>query len=310
MSSLLLSMILLAAVVGAGLLTAFLALATATPQAEVVAARLRAYDRVGDLSLEEIELRVPFAERVVRPAFTKMAEALGRRTPERTRVELNRLLNVAGRPFALTADEFTGTRYAASVLLAIAFAALCLALAVPLLTSVILVAGAALVGYFAPLAYVRSLASKRRRTIMRALPNALDLLQISVEAGLSFEAAMSRVADKHNSPLAEEFARVLQETRLGRPRLDSMEEMVVRCQVEEMSSFVQAVIQSEQLGTPIASILRVQADEIRQRRLVKAQMMGARASLKMLLPMVGCIFPTIWVILLGPALLIVIRVFK
>jgi len=86
--------------------------------------------------------------------------------------------------------------------------------------------------------------------------------------------------------------------------------MVVRCQVEDLSSFVQAVIQSQQLGTPIASILRVQAAEIRQRRLVKAQLTGARASLKMLLPMVGCIFPTIWVILLGPAILIVLKVFR
>jgi tight adherence protein C len=310
MSSLMLSMILLAGLVGVGLLTAYLALVTATPQADVVAARVRAYERAADLSLAEMELRVPFAERVVRPAFTRMAGALARRTPERKRVGLNRLLNVAGRPFALTADEFTGTRYAASVVLVIPTAALCLAVAAPVPTSLGLVVGASLVGYFAPLAYVRSLAAKRRRTIMRVLPNALDLLQISVEAGLSFEAAMSRVADKHNSPLSEEFTRVLQETRLGRPRLDAMEEMVARCQVEEMSSFVQAVIQSEQLGTPIASILRVQAEEIRQRRLVRAQMMGARASLKMLLPMVGCIFPTIWVILLGPALLIVIRVFK
>jgi tight adherence protein C len=310
MGSLLIPMIVLAAVAGGGLLIAFLVLVTTKPQAEVVAARLRAYDGAANMSLEELELRAPFAERIVRPGLTRFAEILAGSTPERKRASLNKLLNMAGRPFALTADEFTASRYGLGVVAFVVTAAIGLLRGSDAWLSLVLAVAGGATGYFLPLIYARSLANDRKRKIIRNLPNALDLLQISVEAGLSFEAAMGRVAEKHTSPLAEEFTRVLQETRLGRPRLEAMEDMVNRSEVEELSSFVQAVIQSEQLGTPIANILRIQADEMRQRRLVRAQMMGARASLKMLLPMVGCIFPTLWVILLGPALLIVMKVFK
>ena len=311
MSSLMISMIFLAAVAGGGLLFAFLVLVTTRPQAEVVAARLRAYDGTADMSIDQLELRAPFAERVVRPVLGRLAELMASSTPDRKRTELNRMLNMAGRPFALTADEFTAVRYGLAIVAGVVTAGAGILLGAGLsLTTVAVTVLVFLLGYFLPLVYARSLASARKSAIVRGLPNALDLLQISVEAGLSLEAAMGRVAEKHHSPLAEEFNRVLQETRLGRPRLEAMEDMVTRTGIEELSSFVQAVIQSEQLGTPIASILRVQADELRQRRLVRAQMMGARASLKMLLPMVGCIFPTIWVILLGPAFLIVLKVVK
>jgi tight adherence protein C len=310
MSTLLIPMLFLASLVGVGLFIALLVLVTTKPQAEVVVARLRAYDGASDMSIDQLELRAPFAERVVRPVLARLAELMAGSTPERTRARLNKLLNLAGRPFALTADEFTAARYGLGVVLGVGGAAVCLLTGRDPVVTAIVAVGMVLVGYFLPFVYVRSLASGRRNQIIRGLPNALDLLQISVEAGLSLEAAMARVAEKHRSPLAEEFNRVLQETRLGRPRLEAMEDMVARSDIEELSGFVQAVIQSEQLGTPIANILRVQADEMRQRRLVRAQTMGARASLKMLLPMVGCIFPTIWVILLGPALLIVMQVFK
>jgi tight adherence protein C len=311
MSDLLLLTVALATLVGGGLFIATLSLApTAGPQTEVVMARLRSYEGTSDLSLEELELGLPFIERVVRPAFAQLAQALARRTPARTRQDLNRLLNMAGRPLGLTADEFVVLRYVFAIVAAAAAVVPGLMRLTSMRTSAVLIALAAVIGYFAPLLYVRSVAGARRIAIARALPDALDLLQIAVEAGSSLESGMARVAAKHRSPLAEEFTRVLQETRLGRPRLEALEEMVVRCEVEDLSSFVQAVIQSDQLGTPIASILRSQAYEIRQRRLVKAQLTGARASLKMLLPMVGCIFPTIWVILLGPALLIVLKVFK
>ncbi len=158
--------------------------------------------------------------------------------------------------------------------------------------------------------WLRFATSARSAAIARALPSALDLLVVTVKAGLSFEAAMARVAEKYHTPLATEFARVLQEIRLGRSRLDAMEEMATRSEVEELSSFVQAVLQSEQLGTPIANILAVQAEEIRRKRLQRAQVKGAHASVKMLLPMVVFIFPTIWVILLGPAALLAARVFR
>lgn len=118
---------------------------------------------------------------------------------------------------------------------------------------------------------------------------------------------MERVVEKYDHALASEFERVLQEVRLGRGRLEALNDMGQRAGVEELNNFVQAIIQSEQLGSGVSRILRLQSDEARQRRLVTAQERGARASLKMLIPMLGCIFPTLWVILLGPAGLLALR---
>jgi tight adherence protein C len=118
---------------------------------------------------------------------------------------------------------------------------------------------------------------------------------------------MERVVEKYDHALSEEFGRVMQEIRLGRPRLEALEDMGERTGVDELNNFVQAIIQSEQLGSGISRILRIQSDEIRLKRLLSAQERGARASLKMLLPMLGCIFPTLWVILLGPAALLAVH---
>jgi tight adherence protein C len=138
----------------------------------------------------------------------------------------------------------------------------------------------------------------------------IDVLVVCVEAGLTFDAALDRVVEKYDHALAEEFGQVLQETRLGRPRLEALYEMGQRTAVEELNNFIQAVIQSEQLGSGIVRLLRVQSDEIRQKRLLIAQERGAKASLKMLLPMIGCIFPTLWIILLGPAGLLAYKAFR
>jgi tight adherence protein C len=143
--------------------------------------------------------------------------------------------------------------------------------------------------------------TRRRNEIQLELPDAIDVLVVCVEAGLTFESAIDRVVEKYDHALADEFGRVMQEIRLGRPRLEALEDMGERTGVEELNNFVQAIIQSEQLGSGISRILRIQSDEIRMKRLLSAQERGARASLKMLLPMLGCIFPTLWVILLGPA---------
>jgi tight adherence protein C len=128
-----------------------------------------------------------------------------------------------------------------------------------------------------------------------------------VEAGLGFDAAVTRVVEKFHNELSEELASVLQEARLGRPRLEALDAMGRRTGVEEIHNFTQAVIQSESMGVGIAKILRLQSDELRRRRRQKAQEKAAQASLKMMLPMVGCIFPTLWIILLGPSILILMK---
>jgi tight adherence protein C len=165
----------------------------------------------------------------------------------------------------------------------------------------------ALLGYYAPVLWLKQKVDGVRSQIQKALPDALDLLVICVDAGLGFDASLERVTTKYKNALSIKFAQMLREVSLGRPRQEAMDEMGRSAGVDDLHNFVQAVIQSEQFGTGIGKILRIQSDEMRRKRRQRAQQAGAQATLKMMLPMVGCIFPTLWLILLGPALLIIMR---
>lgn len=308
------TLIALALLAAAGTYMATMALrgAGGPSDADIVQQRLQTYAMAAraqtvsaPATLEEIELEVPFGERVIRPLIVRLGKLLARATPEQTRAELQRKLNLAGRPYGLEATEFTVVRYGLTALLTL--------LAIPLgagigspAARILLVAIAAGFGFLFPVIWLRQLVNTRRKDIEYALPNAIDLLSVSVEAGLSFESALANVAEKIQGPLGGEFRQALSEMRLGRPRLEALDDMGRRVGVEELHNFVQSIIQSAQLGTPISQILAVQSEEIRRRRRQRAQELGARAPLKMLIPMVTCIFPTIWVMLLGPALLLVL----
>ena len=277
--------------------------------ADVVDVRLNAYEGVQALTLEELELRRPFAERALLPLLRRLAEALANSAPQKQLQETERKLSLAGRPNGLTAVDFHGLRYIAAAVFCL------LGLGVGLLTrnglvTALLLTGGALGGLTVPGLWLSQRVRSTQEEIQLGLPDALDLLIVSVEAGLTFDAALARVAEKSANALGQEFSRALQEIRLGRPFLEALEDLGKRCAVEDLQNFVQAVIQSQQLGAGITRILRLQADEIRRKRMQRAQEKGAQASIKMLLPMIGCIFPTIWIVLLGPALLIVIHVFR
>ncbi len=255
-------------------------------------------------TLDELELQMPFAERVIRPQLARLAKARARATPEQTRQELQRKLNLAGRPYGLEATEFTVVRYLfTGVMTLLSFG---LGRTFGGFASVLFTIGGGLLGFFLPLLWLMQLVNTRRSEIEYTLPNAIDLLSVSVEAGLSFESALATVAEKLEGPLASEFLQSLQEIRLGRPRLEALDDLGRRVGVEEVHNLVQSIIQSAQLGTPISQILTLQADEIRRQRRQRAQELGARAPLKMLIPMVTCIFPTLWVMLLGPAILLIL----
>jgi tight adherence protein C len=229
--------------------------------------------------------------------------------PEKARHEVQLKLQLAGRPYGLSTTDFIAVRY---VLVGL----LCLAgIGVGALTqqTVLIAVGAtvgAVAGLYLPMLWLRRQVSRRKQDIQIDLPDVIDVLIVCVEAGLTFEAAVEKVVEKYDHALADELGRVLQEIRLGRPRLEALYEMGQRTGVDELNNFIQAVIQSEQLGSGIVRILRIQSDEIREKRLLVAQERGAKASLKMLLPMIGCIFPTLWIILLGPAGLLAIKAFK
>lgn len=289
---------------------AFVAVWSITPagpsNADLVEGRLRAYETGLPVSVAEMELTTSFGERVIRPAMQRIGHLLEQTMPEKARQRIQLDLQLAGRPGGLSASDFIAVRYVATGLLC------CAGIGAGLLTekAVIIALGAAVgagLGLYLPTLWLRMKVGGRRNEIRSVLPDVIDVLVVCVEAGLTFEAAMERVAEKYDHALAEEFQRVLAEIRIGRPRLEALNEMAHRCGVDELNNFVQAVIQSEQLGSGVVKALRIQSDEIREKRLLQAQEQGARASLKMLIPMVGCIFPTLWVILLGPALILIIH---
>ena len=301
---------LLALAVGIGIFIIFLGLAR-TPQtntAAMVQQRLQVYGggEARPLTMEELELQRPFSERFLRPAIVRLGTIMSRSTPQKARQDLQNRLDLAGRPGNLTPADFAAVRFVSAAV----FAAIGLGLGFLLQSTaylVIALAVGAILGYYLPTLWLKQKVDARRTEIQKGLPDAMDLLVIAVDAGLGFDAALARVTDKYRNALSDEFAKVLREVNLGRPRLEAMDEMGRSSGVEDLHNFIQAVIQSEQFGTGIGKILRIQADEMRRKRRQRAQEKAAQATLKMMLPMVGCIFPTLWIVLLGPAVLILMR---
>ena len=302
--------LLLALVVALGILLAFVGLARtpSTNSAALVQQRLSVYGGEGGraLTVEEIEMQRPFSERVMRPAIEKLGSMLSRSTPQKQRQDMLNRLELAGRPGNLTPEDFMAVRLVAAAILGAVGLLLGLLLGSVLYLTIGLVVGVVL-GFYAPVLWLKQKVDQRRAEIQKGLPDALDLLVICVDAGLGFDAALGRVTDKFHNALSDILTKALREVSLGRPRMEALDEMGRNSGVEDLHNFMQAVIQSEQFGTGIGKILRIQADEMRRKRRQRAQERGAQATLKMMLPMVGCIFPTLWIVLLGPAVLILLR---
>jgi tight adherence protein C len=299
----------LALFVGIGVLIMFIGFArnaaSTASTADLVAQRLQVYGGDKPLTLEEVELQKPFSERLLRPMIERIGALLSRSTPQESRKKLMNELELAGRPGNLTPEDFGAIRIVAAAVTAAIGLLIGLLLQNVLYAVIALAVGAAL-GFYFPTLWLNQKVQARRKEIQKGLPDAMDLLVIAVDAGLGFDAALARVTDKYKNALSDEFSKVLREVSLGRPRLEAMDEMGRSSGVDDLHNFIQAIIQSEQFGTGIGKILRIQADEMRRKRRQRAQELGAQATLKMMLPMVGCIFPTLWIILLGPAALILL----
>jgi tight adherence protein C len=300
----------LALIAGAGIFLFFFGMYanrnSAAASGDLVQERLQAFAGQKPLTLDEVELQKPFEERFIRPAIDRLGKYLAARTPEKARQDLQNKLNLAGRPGNLSPSDFSALRLGLALVLFVIGLLLGLLMRSPILIALFAAVGA-ISGYFGPPYWLSAKVKGRRKEIQLALPDVMDLLTIAVEAGLGFDQAVQRVTEKFDNALSDEFKTVLQEVRLGRPRLDALDEMGRRCGVEDLHNFTQAVIQSEQMGVGLAKILRLQSEEMRRKRRQRAEELAAQASLKMLLPMVGCIFPTLWLILLGPAVLIILK---
>jgi len=258
-------------------------------------------------SLEEMELEQPFSERVLRPLIQRLA-AFGERfsrkknqTPQQRQsavVKTRRRLLLAGSPNRWTTSDWLGVKIFGA-LIGAGVGALLIAMmgADLLLLGLIIGAG---IGFVAPELWLSRKISVRKKKIQKALPDALDLLVISVEAGLGFDAAMARVVQKSDNALSTEMARVMAEMRVGRPRREALKDMVNRTDVADLSQFVAALIQAEQLGVSVSQVLTVQADQMRVLRRQRAEAEAQQAPLKILFPMLIFIFPALCIMILGP----------
>ncbi len=269
--------------------------------------RLEEYaTRETPLTLEEIEMSQPFSERIITPILKAIARGVTRFTPKEATEKARRDLAMAGRPVK-SPEMFMGIKGAAAIIFAI-FAFLLLKITNQ--PSSYLLAGpilGALIGFILPGVWLGSKIKQRQNEIVKSLPDALDLLVICVEAGLGFEGAMAKVAEKWDNELSRAFARVLQEIRLGKLRTDALREMESNMGVADVTSFVAAIIQATQFGVSIAKVLRIQSEQMRIKRRQRAEKKAQEAPIKMLFPLVFLVFPALFIVLLGPAALLVME---
>lgn len=253
-------------------------------------------------SLEQIELSLSFRDRVLIPILRRIADIVTRFTPQKQLDETRKLIDLAGMAGSMEPTTFFVLRIGATIGLGLAAFMVFFVLSPQSNGLMYVVAGAAL-GYFFPLLWIRSKISRRQDGIIKALPDALDLLTIAVEAGLGFDQAMGKVYEKWDNDLAIAFGRVLREIQLGKLRREALRDMSERMDVPDVTSFVAAVIQADQLGVSMTKILRVQSDQMRVKRRQRAQEKAHQAPVKMMIPMVLLIFPSLWIVLLGPAII-------
>src|SRR5436853_1351319 len=272
---------------------------TRSTQTDAIGDRLSQFTE-RSMTLAELELQQPFSQRVLVPLTRSMLGTLGKYGPKQSAERLRLNLQQAGNPGNLTPFMFSGIRTVLAVLMLVIFGFVTfrtMAFTQALMYTAI---GAGL-GYLLPGIWLGQQIKKRKHNIVKALPDALDLLTISVEAGLAFDSALQRVTEKWDNELSKEFKRVLTDTRLGRARRDALKDMAARTGVEDVQTFIAAIIQAEQLGVSIGKILRIQADQMRVRRRQRAEEAAQKAPIKMLFPMVFLIFPALFVVILGPA---------
>jgi tight adherence protein C len=275
-----------------------------------VQARLTQLGSVQAKNLEELELQQPFTERTLRPLISRLSKMGARLGSASSTDNAERRLAMAGNPGDLRLTDWMGVK----ILVAIATAVilfLLMSLMTASVTAGIFLAVVGLgIGYLLPEFWLGNKIKARQKVILKMIPDTLDLLTISVRAGLGFDAALAKVVEKLPGPLSDEFRRALAEVRVGKARRDALRDMVPRTNVAPLSNFIGAIIQAEQLGVSISKVLQVQSEQLRIERRQRAEEQAARAPIKMLFPLVGCIFPSLFIVILGPAIISIVKTFS
>lgn len=266
--------------------------------------RLAEFIQRGDdvQSLEQVEMSQSFTERVLIPLVRRLGEFSARFTPQKLIQDTSRQLELAGHPWPIDAPTFLAIRFILAVVMGgLAIALVATSPASNPTDNFLYIGGAIFGGFFIPHLMLTSRITRRQSEIRKAMPDALDLLTICVEAGLGFDSAMQRVSEKWENELSLAFARTIREVQLGKTRREALRDMADRLGIPEMSSFVAAIIQSEMLGVSMARVLRIQSDQMRVKRRQRAEEAAHKAPVKMIIPMALLIFPSIMIIILTPA---------
>lgn len=261
-------------------------------------------------SLEEIELSQPISQRIFLPIARGVGELVLRFTPQNALQATREQIERAGHPSGIDPTVFWALRLGGLFLGGLILIVSSIAPEGSILkgrNGFLAAIMFSVLGFYLPELWLRSRISRRQTEILKAMPDALDLLTICVEAGLGFDAAMGKVNDKWDNELSLIFGRVLREMQLGKLRRDALREMSNRVGLPELRSFVAAIIQSEQLGVSMANVLRIQSEAMRVKRRQLAEEQAQKAPIKMLFPMGLLIFPSLMIILLGPAALLLLR---
>ncbi|MEW6228617.1 MAG: type II secretion system F family protein [Bacillota bacterium] len=258
-------------------------------------------------SEREKKLARPLTERLFSPILELIRGLVMSVTPKNVVEAVKRKLDAAGNPWHMTPGDYILMRVV--TLAMVPTALFVLARGMRASQAFLIACAAAALGWVVPEVMMQSKKKDRERKIRKSLPDVLDLLTVSVEAGLGFDAALAKVVERKSGPLADEFRLLLQEIRVGKPRREALREVSERVKIDDISSFIASVVQADQLGVSIANILRIQAAQVRSKRRQRAEEAGMKAPIKMLFPLIFFIFPTLFVVLLGPAVIQVATTF-
>ncbi len=290
----------LAGVIFVGVLLIFVSVVMGS-QLDPVQARLQQI-AVRPRTLEEIELQRPLSDRTLKPIIQGLSGVARRFYPANAVQTLSVRLKRAGMETTST-EFFLGVKVFASLVGAVGVSSLANLMSGELPPTLGGVVVGLVVGFMAPDFYLGSKAGGRGNAILDQLPDALDLLTISVEAGLGFDAAIVKVTEKMKGPLTDEFKRAAGEQRVGKSRQESLRGIADRVEVKELKNFISAIIQADQLGVSMSKVLRIQSEQLRTDRRQRAEEKAARAPILIMLPTVGCIFPSLFIVILAPAAL-------
>ena len=274
-----------------------------------VQARLTQLGTMQAKNLEELELQAPVFDRTIRPLALRLSGFVARVASTSFTQQTEKNLALAGNPGDLRVTDWLGIKAVGAIVGVVVFFGLfvfpaLLSVPVPINFAMLLVG--LMFGYTIPEFWLGGRVRARQKAILLQIPDALDLLTISVRAGLGFDGALGKVVEKLKGPLTDEFRRALAEIRVGKARRDALRDIIPRTEVPALTNFIGAVSQAEQLGVSISKVLQVQSEQLRIERRQRAEEMAAKAPIKMLFPLVGCIFPSLFIVILGPAIILII----